>query len=178
VIAAFLAQPGNRLACAGVAAHLLVQHDVDAVGLEVGPDLAQKRARILALVQIRWIADARLARVQLLVVRALIRFAGRDITDLLKAERHGIVRPNVDRMPKDGVDRLGHVEIAHAAARDTGRARAGPRLVEHDDVGAGTAAAGLELHREMPRSGEAVDAGAHDDVARGGRKGVAHRIPI
>jgi hypothetical protein len=81
-------------------------------------------------------------------------------------------------MPQDRVDRLGHVQVAHASARDARRARAGTGLVEDDDVGAGAAAARLELHREVPRRREAVDAGADDDITGGGRNGIAHGIGL
>src|SRR5205814_10466063 len=71
VIAAFLREAGDRLAGAGIAADLLVQHDVDAVGLEIGPDVLEEVARLLAVEDLGGIADARLAPLQLVVIPAL-----------------------------------------------------------------------------------------------------------
>ena len=175
VIAAFLAQARDRLARPRIAAHLLVQDDVDAVGLEVGPDPLEELLRVAALVEIGRIPDPRLARVQSLVVGRLIRLARRHVPDLLKAEGHRVVHPHVDRMPQDRVDRLGHVQVAHASAGDARRAGAGTGLVEYDDVGARAGAARLELHREMPCGRQAVDSGADDDVTCGSGNEVAHR---
>ena len=61
------------------------------------------------------------------------------------------------------MERLGHVEVSHAAAGDARRARAHPGLVEHDDVLTRAAAAPRELEAEMPAGAEPVDAGADDD---------------
>ena len=109
MILALLGETRDRLTRAGIAAHLFVQHNVDAVGLEVGPDFFQEVFRVHALVEVGGITDPRLARVQLFVIRSLIRFTCRHVADLLKAEGHRIVGPDINRMPQDRVYRLGHV---------------------------------------------------------------------
>ena len=175
MIAALLGEARDRLTRPRVAAHLLVQDDVDAVRLEVGPDPLQEMLRVAALVEIGRIAHPRLARVQSFVVGRLIRLARRHVPDLLKPEGDRVVHPHVDGMPQDRVNRLGHVQVAHASAGDARRAGAGAGLVEHDDVGARARAAGLELHRQMPCRRQAVDSGADHDVACRSGNGIAHR---
>src|SRR5207302_2078875 len=95
VVAACLGEAGDRLARAGIAADLLVQHDVDAVGLEIRPDVPEEIARVLAVEDLRGIADARLAPLQLVVILALICLAGRDIADLLETEGNRVVGPDI-----------------------------------------------------------------------------------
>ena len=176
VVATLLREPRNRLSCTGISADLLVQHHVDVVGLEVRPDVLQEFLCISALVDLGGVADARLARLQLLVVARLVRFAGRDVADLLEAERDRIARPHVDGVTKDRVDRLGHVKVAHASACNTRSTGAGTALVDDDDVLARSLPRSFQRHRQMPRSGQAVYAGAHDYVAHRCRKRVAHAV--
>ena len=134
--------------------------------LKSGQILLRKSFASRAQVEVGGITDARLARVQLLVVRRLVRFAGRHVADLLEAERDGVVCPDVDGMTQDRVNRLGHVKIADAAAGDTRtRRRPEPVLSSTIDVGARTGAAAFELHRQMPRCRQAVNACADDDSA-------------
>src|SRR6267154_591847 len=138
----------------------------------IGPDVLEEIARVLAVEDFGRVADAGLALLELVVILALIGLAGRDVADLLEAEGDRVIGPDVDGVAQDGVQRLGHVEVAHAAAGDAGSAGARPRLVEHDDVLARAAAARLELHREMPGGGEAVDAGADHGITRRIGKGL------
>ena len=64
------------------------------------------------------------------IVVGLVGLAARDVADLLEAEVDGIVGPHVDRVADDGMEGLGHVEVAHAAAHDAGGAGAGSGLVQ------------------------------------------------
>src|SRR6516225_8986947 len=95
-----------------------MQHDIDAVGLEVGPDAFEKIARLLAVEHFRRIAGPGLAALQLVVILALIGLASRYVTDLLEAEGYGVVGPHIDRMAQDRMQRLRHIEITHAATGD------------------------------------------------------------
>src|SRR5262249_54566382 len=148
---------------------------VDAVGLEVGPDLLEKTAGIRSLVERRRIAYPCLARLQSFVVGSLVGFARRDIADLLESEGDRVGGPDVDGVSQDRVDRLRHVEVAHASACDARRTRAGTRLVDDNDVRARPRMTGLELHRQMPRRRQTMYSGADDDVAHGCGNGIAHR---
>jgi hypothetical protein len=147
-----------------------VQHDVDAVGLEIRPDAPQEVTRILADVEIGRIAGIVLALGDLLVVGQLIGLTRGDVADLLEAEVDRIVPPDVDRVPEDRVKCFGHVEVAHAAAGDAGSTRTGRALVQEDDVAARALAACLELHGQMPGCGQPVHPGPDDDVAGGRRQ--------
>ncbi len=99
-----------------------------------------------------------------LVVGDLIFFAAGDVAHLLKSERHRVVGPNVDGVSQDGVNRLGHVKVAHASAGDPGRPCARPGLVQKNDVLAAALAFRLKLHGQVPGGAQPMDAATDDDV--------------
>ena len=109
-----------------------------------------------------------------LVIGDLVGLAAGDIAHLLEAEGDGIAVPHIHRVAHQRVQRLGHVEAAHAAAGDASGAGTRPRLVEDDHFGARALAAGGALHGQVPGGAEAVDAGADDDIGDGFGKGVVH----
>jgi hypothetical protein len=114
--------------------------------------------------------------VHALVVGLLVGLADRDVAHLLEAEIDRVRLPDVDRVAEDRVQRAGHVEVADAAAGDSGGAGAWAGLVEQQHVGALAAAGALQLHGEVPGGREAVHAGADDDVAGMGGEAVdGHR---
>src|SRR3546814_14746605 len=93
----------------------------------------QEAVRVRAGIDIGAVAAGVLAPGDLVVVVGLVFLADRDVADLLEAEAHGVGHPDVDRMPQDGMQRLGHVEVAQAAAGDAAGAGARPRLLGDDD---------------------------------------------
>ena len=86
-----------------------------------------------------------------------------DVSDLAEAEQGGIELEDLDRLPDDLVDRRREVEVPHDPARDAGGACADALLVEHDDVGSGTALL-LEQLGEVVGGREPVDPSADDDI--------------
>ncbi len=88
----------------------------------------------------------------------------RDVADLLETEVHRVALPDLDAGPQDGVQRAGHVEVAHTAAGQPGRPGARTLLVDQDDVGALPLAGALQQHRQVIGGGHAVDSGADHDV--------------
>ncbi len=166
---AFVVKTLHREVGAGIARRLFVQHDIGPLDVEVGPHGLEKLLGVLAGIDIRRIAGGVLALVHFLVVGFLVRLADRNVADLLEAEVRRVGLPDVDRVAQDGVERRGHVEIAHASAGDAGGAGAGPGLVEQHHVGALALAGLFQRHGEMPGGRHAVHAGADDDI--GGRFG-------
>ena len=144
--------------------------------LKSGQIFFQEFLRVGALEEFRWIADAGLARLQLFVVGGLIGLAGRNVADLLESERDRIAGPHVDRVAQDRVDRLGHVQVAHAAAGDARRAGARTALVHNDHIVAGAVTARLQGHGKVPGGRESMNTGADDDVADRCRQCSAHRM--
>ncbi len=167
VALAHLRKPPYSLSGARIAARLLVQHHLDALMLEVGPNLREKITRVLSDIDIRRIIDAVLASVYALIVGDLVCFAAGDIAHLLETEGHRIVIPNVDGVSQDGMNRLGHIKVTYAAAGDAGCTRSRTGFIQENDVGAFTPACRLELHCEVPRSAQSMHAAAYDEV--GGR---------
>jgi hypothetical protein len=166
VVFALLRQAPHRLPRAGVAAHLLVQSNINVRGVEVRPDGLEEVLGVLADVQVGAVAHGVLAGVDALVVRLLLALGRADVAHLLEAKGHRVVGPHVHAVAQDGVERLGHVEIAHAAAGNARGARADAGLIKHNHVGAAAAPALPELHGQVPGAAQAVDARAEDDVLR------------
>ena len=173
LLGALPGEAGHGLARPGVAAHPLVEREPDARGVEVGPEAPDEPARVLAGVEIRGVAGRVLALPDPLVGGEVLLLVHADVAHLLEPERDRIVGPDVHAVTEDRVKRLGHVEVPHAAAGDTRRARAHAGLVEHDDILPRAAAAPPELESEMPAGAEPVDAGADDDRVDAARE-LAH----
>src|SRR5690606_13541055 len=65
---AFLGKAAHRLTRARIAGELFVQHDIDAAGIDIGPDRTQEPVRILAGVEVGEIADLVLAFMDALII--------------------------------------------------------------------------------------------------------------
>ena len=165
VLHALLVEAPDRHVGAGIARRLLMQHQVGLLGVEVGPDAFQEVARVLADIEVGGIALVVLRLVQRDVVALLVGFADRDIADLLEAEIHRVGLPHLHALAQDRVQRLGHVEVAHAAAGEAGGARARAGLVDQHHVGAFALAALGQVLGEVIGGRHAVHAGAdHDEL--------------
>ncbi len=164
VTAAQLGESPDRLGGPGVATHSLVKDHLDGVVLEVGPDVGEEVPCLLAYVHVGGIVDALLALVDPLVVGDLVFLATGDVANLLKTQQDRVVVPDVDRLAKDGVQRLGHVEVADATACDAGSSGAGPGLVDYDHVRPRTLAPRLEFHRQVPGRAQPMNPGPDDQI--------------
>ena len=132
--------------------------------------LFRKFLRVLADIEVGGIALVVLRLVQRDVVALLVGLADRDVADLLEAEIHRVGLPHLDALAQDRVQRLGHVEVAHAAAGEAGGAGAGAGLVDQHDVGAFALAALGQVLGEVIGGRHAVHAGADHDELRAVRQ--------
>ncbi len=114
--------------------------------------------------QLRAVADPLLALEDGDEVGLLHRGAERDVADAVVVVRLRIGLPDLDARLHQLAHRRLEVVVADDAARDPGGARAGRRLVEDDDVAAGSDAPPLELAREVIRGREPVHPGTDHDV--------------
>ena len=151
-----------------VTAALLVQYRRDVARLPVVEDALHVCERFtLALDERRFVAD----RFLLLVDRRDLRVhdirADLHVADRMIAVGLGVALPDRHAMRHQLAHRRLIVVVADDAARDPGGARADVGLVEHDDARA-VRSDGLssraQAPREMQAGGQAVDAGADDDV--------------
>ena len=97
-------------------------------------------------------------------IRFLHLGAERDVPDRLVGVRLRIGLPHLDARLHELAHRRLEVVVANDAAGDPGRPRAGPGLVEDDDVPSRADPAGSELARQVVGGRKAVDSGADDDV--------------
>ena len=136
-------------------------------GLPVREDRLHVRAAVvLALDQLRRVADRLLLLVDLCDVGAHHLRRDLQVADRVVVERLGIRLPDADGVRHQLAHRGLEVVVADHAARDPGRPGSHTRLVEDHDVSAVSLAPGLELLRQVPCRGEAVDARADHDVPR------------
>ncbi len=84
------------------------------------------------------------------IVSNLVRFAAGNVTNLLKAEGDRVVHPDIDAVAQEGVERFGHVKVAHTTAGDARGARARTAFVQDEDVLPTAPSSSLKLHGQMP----------------------------
>ena len=168
-LGALALEPPDRVHVEGEAALVLVQARRHALRAPVGEEPLHVLVDLgLAQDQLRAVADPLLPLVRRRQVGLLHRRPERDVADRVVRVRLRVGLPDLDA----GLHQLAHrgleVVVANDAAGDSGRAGAGVRLVEDEDVGAGAGAARRELLRQVVRGREAVDPGADDDVRAAG----------
>ena len=151
-----------------------MEHHVAVLGLEVGPQPGQEGMCVRSRVEVRRVSAGCLGSVELDVVVILVRLADRHVADLLEAEVHRIGLPHLHAGAQDGVERVGHVEVADAAAGQTGGARAGTLLVDQHHVASLALPRSLEVHGEVVGAREPVDTGADHHEPGAPRQG--HRV--
>ena len=81
-----------------------------------------------------------------------------EVADLPEPVAGGVLLEHLDRLPDQVRDRRRAIVVADDPAGDARGAGADPVLLQDEHVGAAL--------RQAPGCGEAVDAAAHDDVAR------------
>ncbi len=176
MIGAFPRQPPHHLARTGIATNLLVVEHVHVLGLKIGPYALQKAARVVARVQLRLVAHGVLALVDALVVRELVGLAAGDVAHLLKSKGNRVVHPHIDAMAQNGVQWLGHVEVAHATASNTRGTRPDAPLIQHHDVSAAAPPPGFQLHSQVPGAAQTMNAGTYNNIPNRLRN-LIHSVP-
>ncbi len=162
-LAALLVESPHRHVGARVARAVLVEDHVAVGGLEVGPDRLQEVVRLLAGVEVGRVAALVLRGGEPLVVLGLVLLADRDVADLLEAEVDRVALPHLDAGPQDGVERAGHVEVAHAAAGQPGGPGTRALLVDDDHLVTRPEAPPLQSHRQVVGGRQPVHPGADHD---------------
>ena len=134
---------------------------------EVGPNGREEVSGFLPDVQVGSVVHRIVRLVHLLEVGGLVGLAAGDVTDLLKAEVDGVVHPDVNAVLENGVKGLGHVEVSNIAAGYACSPRSDMALFEDQYVPARALATTLEVHCQVPRGAETVDARTDYDVFSG-----------
>ena len=161
----FPCRPVDRVHVEGEAALVLVQADRDALRAPVREERLHVRVDLgLADDQLGAVPDPLLAQECLRQISFLHCGPERDVADRVVRVRRRVRLPHLDAGLHELAHRRLEVVVADDAAGDPGRARAGMRLVQHDDVRPRAEAALTQLLREVVRRREPVDAGADDDV--------------
>ena len=167
VLLTFLHQTTENVSGTDVTAETFVQGHVYALGLEVGPDGLEEVSGLPADVQVGSVVHRLVRLVHLLEVGGLVGLAAGNVAHLLKAEVDGVLHPHVDAVLEYGVKGLGHVEVSDVAASYARSPSPDMALFEDQYVPAGSLAAALEIHCQVPRCAETVNSRTYNDVISG-----------
>ncbi len=111
-----------------------------------------------------------------LVFLDLVLFTTGDVTHLLEPEQDRVVIPHIHGVAQDGMERFGHVQVAHTSTGDSGGPCTGFGFVDEKNVTTRPLPPGLELHGEMPGSAQAVDARSDDHIGCRFGQRVGHQV--
>ena len=163
-------EPEHRLAVEREAARVLVQAYAQARRAPVVEQAAHVLGYlVLAHDQLRWVADALLALVDLHEVRLLARWPEGDVTRAVVVERLGIGLPDLHTGGHQLAHRGLEVVVADHAAGDAGRAGGHAGLVHHEHL--------LALGGQVPCGGQSVHARADHERANRARKWIGQASP-
>src|SRR5207249_3980461 len=160
-------QAAHRRLVLGVAAHLLVQVEGDALRLPVAEEAFHVLHRVgFALDEVGRISDLFLAFGDAGDVVVHHLRADLHVPDRMVAEGFRVAFPHLDRVRHQLAHRGLEVIVADYTTGDARGPRADPGLVDDQDVGTVAPSAALQLQREVVRRAQSVDTRPDDQVLR------------